>query len=577
MKTLTFWTQVILLALLVTGCRQDDILELNNEEALAEQATAPQARIAEGVIPFTIENVKKALPAVLDYYRKNRPEVAKRFADYKVTTTHLYYKFNPQDSLQYARLMEADETLQLTNDRFEYTPKERTDDPKEDEIPEFYAIAEAGYRVPDVPREVIAELHFTDEDKLEDIPVNYDEVEFKQNLMYETRKIAGHLDDEELKEGYINYREGFEKDAKSENGAVATRGLFGKKWRPTGTVHVEDDWLSERRNAQVNLPVYRAEVNVLKWGYLRIDKGSTNQSGYFSTGTTYTKNVHYNVKFTDFYKVKVRPGNFFAIANWKSGNHKRRPLQVTFVRNTVHQFYALINNAAWDYFDRVVPAYGVYNPGSIEISGHYNDHKSNYWFGWIPFRSEVKIGGKYKDGSRKRSDAVYATVIHEITHKGHYKMDSQAFNSIAGSGAKHKKFLRESWAECVETIATNDKYRLYFNQYGLGNYVSSPLWTWEDNLIRTWNGNRQYTTIANMNEYSSLMIDLMDHYNQRSWSSTLPDDRVQGYTLQQIQTALNNSHTVNAFFDKLRLLYFNSTENNLQPIQDYANTIVNDL
>lgn len=39
----------------------------------------------------------------------------------------------------------------------------------------------------------------------------------------------------------------------------------------------------------------------------------------------------------------------------------------------------------------------------------------------------------------------------------------------------------------------------------------------------------------------------MDNYNQRTWSSRLPDDRVNGYTLNQIQTALNNSHTVNAF------------------------------
>ncbi|GEM52738.1 hypothetical protein EB1_25280 [Empedobacter brevis NBRC 14943 = ATCC 43319] len=419
-------------------------------------------------------------------------------------------------------------------------------------------------------------LHFTDEDKLEDVSQNYDEIEFKQNLMYETRKIAGHLDEEELAEGYMNYREGIE-EGNSQDGKVVAKGLFGKKWRPSGNIRVEDDWLSERRGTAVYLPVLRAEVNVLKWGWLRVENGSTDVNGNFSTGTTYTKHVHYNVKFADFVKVKVRPGNFFDIANWKSDSHKRRALNVVFTKNTKHQFYALINNAAHDYFNRVVPTYGIYNPVSIDISGHYNDHKSNYWFGWIPFRSEVKIGGKNKDGSRKKSDEVYATVIHEITHKGHYKMDGTAFNSIAGSAAKHKLFLRESWAECVETIATNDKYTQYFNQYGLGNYLSSPIWTWGNNLIRTWNGGRQYTTLSDMDEYSSLMIDLIDNYNQHNFNIIYPEDQVSGYSLKQIQTALNGNHSVDSFYDKLFNLYTNSTKVHLNTLKSHANTVVNNL
>ena len=48
-------------------------------------------------------------------------------------------------------------------------------------------------------------------------------------------------------------------------------------------------------------------------------------------------------------------------------------------------------------------------------------------------------------------------------------------------------------------------------------------------------------------------------------------------TLNQIQTALNSSRTVSGFFTRLRNLYNNPTENNLQPIQDYAHTIVNSL
>lgn len=567
MKKFILWTKTVLIMLLVVSCQQDDLLEKND----VETSNFSQARVVatEGAIPFEVENVRQALEVVLEYYQAEKPEIATRFSNYNVNVTHIYYKFIPQDSIQYSTLMADEKNLDLTTDRFEYTPVERTEDPADEEIPVFYSIVEAGYRIPAVPYEIIAELHFTNEDELEDIPANYDEVEFKQNLMYEARKRVGDLDEEELAEGYMDLRQGFEEDV------PPPPGLFGKKWRPSGTILVEDDWLSEKKGSQVKLPVYRVEVNVLKWGWLRVENGSTNHNGYFSTGTTYTKKVHYNVKFTDFYKVIVRPGNFFAIANWKSGSHKRQSLNVTFVKNTKHQFYALINNAAWDYFNRVVPTYGIYNPTTIEISGHYNSDKSNYWFGWVPFRSEVKIGGKHSDGTRKRSDAIYATVIHEITHKSHYKMDGQAFNSIAGSGAKHKLFLRESWAVCVETVATNDKYKQYFNQHSLGNYVASISYSWQIN--RLWKTYKQYETVGEMDEYSPAFIDLMDYNNQKTFSSSYPEDRVSGYTLSQIQTALNGSHTILAFGNKLKLLYNNPTEQFVDDIINYSETVIDGL
>lgn len=162
-----------------------------------------------------------------------------------------------------------------------------------------------------------------------------------------------------------------------------------------------------------------------------------------------------------------------------------------------------------------------------------------------------------------------------MTHKSHYKMDSGAFNSFGGSAAKHKLFLRESWAECVETIATNDKYRQLFTQYSLGNYIASVSRVTDIN--RLWNTYRQYIRVEDMDEYSPALIDLIDDVNQRDFSANLPQDRVSGYTLTQIQTALNGSHTVNAFYNKLFNLYNNSTKVHLDTIKGYANTVVNNL
>lgn len=560
------WAFMLLLTTFLFACSNDE--EVLEQENQVTNTTTPQKKL-NGKIPFTTENVQNALPAVIKYYETFKPEVADRFRNYAVKPTHIYYKFTPTDSLQYSMLMEQDNILNLTTDPFEYNVVERTEDPADNEIPVFYAVVNSSERIPQVPYEKVAELHFTDEDKLEDVEQNYDEIEFKQNLMYEARKLAGHLDDQELKEGYWDIR----KENQEQYGETAAKGLFPKKWRPSGSVKVEDDHYTNMRNITTYFSVKNCEVTVLKWGWLRVESGITNQDGNFITGTTYTTHVHYNVKFTDFGRVKVRSGNFFDIANYKSDSHKRRALDAKFNRNTKMQFYALVNNAAWDYFDRVVPTYQINNPQTIDISAHWEGNdKSNYVFGGIPFRSEVKVS-RNKNGVYRGSDGIYAVVIHEMTHKGHYRMDNGAFGIFGGSKAL---FFRETWAKCVERQATNDKYTQWFVGFNIGPYVASYL-VGTTLPVRTWDGDRQLRTVANQDEYSEVFIDLMDNFNQSTWNNTLPNEIVTGYTLNQIQTALNNSRSVDTFFEKLRNSYVNPTENNLQPIQDYANTIVNSL
>jgi len=80
------------------------------------RTTQTQARFTQGVIPFAVDNVSQALLNVLDYYHEKRPEIAKKFQNYQVSATHIYYKFIPQDSLQTIILLEYEEELQLTTD-----------------------------------------------------------------------------------------------------------------------------------------------------------------------------------------------------------------------------------------------------------------------------------------------------------------------------------------------------------------------------------------------------------------------------------------------------------------------------
>ena len=139
----------------LVACSQDDM-----QEQEVSNNVATSARIANGKIPFTVENVQNALPIVLRYYDSYNPTVSQKFRNYKVEPTHVYYKFTPADSLQYSLLMSYDEQLGLTTQPFEHEIIERKDDPSDTEIGTFYAIASIDQKIPEVPTTKIAELHF---------------------------------------------------------------------------------------------------------------------------------------------------------------------------------------------------------------------------------------------------------------------------------------------------------------------------------------------------------------------------------------------------------------------------------
>ncbi|REC42683.1 hypothetical protein DRF67_20260 [Chryseobacterium pennipullorum] len=557
---------------MLVGCQQEDLLQSAQEEGKTHQRNQSQSRMVEGLIPFTVDNVQAALPIVLTYYRTNRPIVAEKFAHYQVEPTHVYYKFMPQDSIQQARLMEAEDVLQLTTSPLEFSRTERTEDPVEDEIPVYYGIAKYNAAVPDVPHDVIAKLHFTDEDRLEDMQANYDEIEFKQNLMYETRKIAGHLDDEELNEGYMNYEEGIQD---KNNGSGAASRLFAKKWRPSGNIRVEEDIVRTNNSSKNHYEgVKRATVNVLKWGWLQVEQGTTDGNGYFSTGTTYTKNVHYKVKFKHDY-VTVKEGNFYNTADYFSGEHKRAPLNITFMKDgplSHYHFFALVHNASYDYYNRCLSKFGLHNPGKLNITALYYGSNSNSGAQWYPFNSAIRVS-RSSSGFYRGSDGIYATTVHELTHNSQRKMDPGMF-SLLYSGNKQRKLMIESWAEGVETIVTNDRYTSMFSSNGYGVYRSSTRGTHASTLV--WNGLRQHQSISDMNAYTPLVIDLVDNFNQSLVlnNPNIPNERVYGYTLAQIQTALNTSRTLDQWKGRLESLYSNSTEPMLGDVFGYAQTVL---
>ncbi|MEM9866392.1 MAG: hypothetical protein AAF765_01805 [Bacteroidota bacterium] len=99
----------------------------------------------------------------------------------------------------------------------------------------------------------------------------------------------------------------------------------------------------------------------------------------------------------------------------------------------------------------------------------------------------------------------------------------------------------ENWAEGVETVVTNDRYRsLDLNYF-------KDTWT----FYKGWNRFRQKQTPTQINEYTPIVIDLIDIHNQRTTSAAHPNDNVSGYKLSQIQSALKDSRSPDTWRNKL--------------------------
>ena len=79
------------------------------------------------------------------------------------------------------------------------------------------------------------------------------------------------------------------------------------------------------------------------------------------------------------------------------------------------------------------------------------------------------------------------------------------------------------------------------------------------------------------NNPPKLLLALIDSFNQRTASTLYPLDRVNGYTLNQIQSSLNNCRELDCWEYKLRNDYINNSEQFLDDIFDYAAIVKNNL
>ena len=143
----------------------------------------------------------------------------------------------------------------------------------------------------------------------------------------------------------------------------------------------------------------------------------------------------------------------------------------------------------------------------------------------------------------RTSDKVYATTIHEIAHASHWNMDSYSYNrmndcseTILGQYCSGDPVVRESWANGVEWELTRIVYLNY-----LGGTTIRP-------------------------KYAQVVVDMIDGPTDSNNGSL---DNVTGYTIRQIEDALDGQRTWDGWRDNIKSRYNNGTRDNLDALFDY--------
>ena len=581
---------------MIYSCQKEAHLDTDQNQAPTEGLDSKPIVLGKALnMPYTAKNMQTALDNLLTGLkgRSKNSKLAKTFKDgegIEVLPSHYYYRFLPKDSLEH-ELITNDTILQVSNIPLHYEVEEQGDfydDPEleGDENPGpfsyLYAVVPYDYPIPEnVYGERLDDFYFApemdDKEALQEGEVfvkqprnsttkeilSVDENgEVFEYLELEALKLTNNLDEDELAalQFYLpedtsgklySYEEavqlGYEQkqlimDLASVEAMLAAEAgeqARRRKWSPSGRITVQEDAIGRA------VGVVGAEVKVRKWGFLVIRRARTNNTGNFRARSTRTKRVKYAVHFNGNGRFKVKAGSIFIDAKHRgTRTYKRKPWNQHFSWGR-SQFYALVHNAAYDYYTNAVPRYGLHRPNyNLRIKAEYSKSESSEHraaiSGLMPI-SDIKVT-RIRKGSYRGSDGIYATTVHELTHRGHRNMDPGMFSVVANSC--RKDMMIESWAEGVETILTNDRYDRFDNNYFRDTRT----------VFEGWNEARQRQTIQTMNEYTPIVIDLVDRANQNLLPNTpgnQPVDNVENYTLQQIQSALDKSRNFTNWRNKL--------------------------
>lgn len=513
----------------------DELLEGKNE---IEGMTQLGERLEN---PYSLENMRAAWDSL-----SKKSKVTKNS---EIVATHLYIRFKPKTAEELAEL-KSDSTIVLYDIPLDYEIINNGDFYHDSELPpnqptyKYTSIPIDKKTSINIEFEVLEELFIPDEDN--------DTNEFKTNS-FASKETINQLVDESLR--LTNNLDELER----ENPLASKR-----RWRPSGRVRVYD------HTTKSYVPVTGLKVRARRW--FTTHRGFTNNSGDFRCGGRFRRKANYSIKW-DRHEYSIRSGTFGqAILN---GPKRRGNWNVNLGRssssivNDKQQYYALIHQGALDYyygsrFGLTSPPRNKFLRKQLKIAARPKSGQSSY----VKARS-IYLGADISlQAWGRTSDRVYGTIIHELAHAAHRRVDRKSYNSIVwgaytgpctsfngcqnlGQTANGKRRLMETWATTVETVFVLNRYR---NLYRIKSFDYDS-----DNF--------QFQRTAAENHYTSAGYDMIDGINQRSiYGSDRPLDRVSGYSIKQLELGLRGAKTWQEWKSNIKARFNNPTEKHLDEL-----------
>ena len=292
------------------------------------------------------------------------------------------------------------------------------------------------------------------------------------------------------------------------------------KWRPKGKITVWDDEMNKY------IGVHGVKVRARRWFTTRT--GIADAEGNYSCNGKFRRKANYSIKWKR-YDFTIRKGHSGACYNGskKKGNWNlnikggRQEYYATIFRAAHHYYYKYINglrkppqNSVWHTKLKIRANYEENSEGNYYINGNHN-----------PARRFLGIGSAINIYNPDRNSMhLYSTVIHEIAHASHWNMDVLAYFTS-------DDIVAESWAKGVQWQLTRMIYPGYYAQY--------------------------------FENYTGVVQDMID---ERSGH-----DQVSGYTIRQIEDALDGESSWNGWKTNIKNSYDNETEEKLDDLFSYWN------
>lgn len=306
------------------------------------------------------------------------------------------------------------------------------------------------------------------------------------------------------------------------------------RWRPSGTITVWDDVVKGQ------IPLQGVKVRARWWFFF--EHGYTNSLGSFEVGGTFKegRKVNYSI-------VWERSNWDIREEDWGQAYYngpKQLGAWSLSISSEKSLRYATIHRALLNYYygDRMglkVPYEPSVVKSKLKVGYYHHDHWNEVNGSAIPFRNNISaphvcvygkgygwVNNEYKI-KWLPTDSIFANTIHELAHVSHWDMISEGAFALLWLD-KSTRIIPESWADAIQWALTNSEYKrlgLIFNSFEAKEY--------------DYQGGNQKWLIGNSKYYTPLFIDLIDDFNQKSiFGGDRPNDRIKGYSLQQIESLL---------------------------------------